>query len=242
MRKNKNETSIRTNKLNSKVWVISLKSDSGLNYLSTSTLKKISQVLGEAEQNSNVRCIVLTSNEKLFSAGADLNKEKAKDLYEVLDDERTQYWKKIRSFRKILITAVHRMAVGSGLELVLASDISLASSNTYFASIEVNKGLMPGAGASVLLPQRIGFSRAMKFLLTGDYFNSEQALEMGLISEIVAPEKILSRAIELANIISSKKPKTVEMIKKVVRFQNDSLNNSTLEYERALYSTFFQKS
>src|SRR4029077_12877056 len=85
---------------------------------------------------------------------------------------------------------------------MLASDIVVAASDCRFAQIEVKRGIMPSAGATIRMTERAGLGNALRYLLTGDEFNAETALRLGFIQEVVAPGSERQRAIEIATLIS----------------------------------------
>ena len=115
---------------------------------------------------------------------------------------------------KPLIVAVKGITFTYGLELMLASDIALAAKNTTFAMLEVKRGLLMTGGATLRFIQRSGWSNAMKYLLTGLKFDSQEAYRMNLIQEIIDEEFLFTRAIELANHICESSPLA---IKEVIR-------------------------
>ena len=105
-----------------------------------------------------------------------------------------------------LVAAAHGWCMTIGIELLLAADVRIAASNTRFAQLEVQRGIFPLGGATYRLPREAGWGNAMRWLLTGDEFDAEEATRLGLISEIVEPGTQLERALALAERISSRAP------------------------------------
>ncbi|MCB1178994.1 MAG: enoyl-CoA hydratase/isomerase family protein, partial [Leptospiraceae bacterium] len=113
---------------------------------------------------------------------------------------------------KPLITAVHGFCLTLGVELLLASDISIAAERTRFSQLEVQKGILPFGGATFRFLNTTGWGNSMRYLLTGDDFGTEEALRMGIIQEVVSKDKLLSRATELAEKIALQAPLAVQAV------------------------------
>lgn len=132
---------------------------------------------------------------------------------------------------KPVIAAVNGICCGGGLELALSADLILASDNATFALPEIRSGTVADA-ASIKLPKRIPYHVAMDLLLTGRWFDAEEALRWGLLKEITAPADLLARSWDLARLLESGPPLVHAAIKEVVReaenmrFQ-DALNRIT---------------
>jgi crotonobetainyl-CoA hydratase len=135
------------------------------------------------------------------------------------------------NLNKPVIAAVNGICCGGGLELAISCDLILASSNATFALPEIRSGTVADA-ASIKLPKRIPYHVAMDLLLTGRWFDAEEALRWGLLKEITTPEDLLPKAWELARLLVSGPPLVYAAIKEVVReaealrFQ-DALNRVT---------------
>ena len=135
------------------------------------------------------------------------------------------------NLNKPVIAAVNGICCGGGLELALSCDLVLAASHATFALPEIRSGTVADA-ASIKLPKRIPYHVAMDLLLTGRWFDAEEALRWGLLKEICAPEDLLGKAWDLARLLESGPPLVYAAIKEVVReaealrFQ-DALNRIT---------------
>ena len=135
------------------------------------------------------------------------------------------------NLNKPVIAAVNGICCGGGLELALSCDLILASDNATFALPEIRSGTVADA-ASIKLPKRIPYHVAMDLLLTGRWFDAEEALRWGLLKEITTPDDLLPKAWDLARLLASGPPLVYAAIKEVVReaeamrFQ-DALNRVT---------------
>jgi enoyl-CoA hydratase/carnithine racemase len=97
-----------------------------------------------------------------------------------------------------------------GVELALASDVVIAATDSKFAQLEVSRGIMPFGGGSFRFPKVAGHASAMRYLLTGDSFDANQALAMNLVTQVCEPGQELEIAIEVANRIASQAPLAVQ--------------------------------
>jgi enoyl-CoA hydratase len=110
----------------------------------------------------------------------------------------------VRTWTTPVIAAVQGWCMTLGIELLLAADIRVASSDVRFAQVEIQRGIYPFGGATVRLPRDAGWGNAMRWLLTGDEYDATEAHRIGLIQEITGPGAHLDRAVELAERIASR--------------------------------------
>lgn len=107
---------------------------------------------------------------------------------------------------KPIVVAVQGRTQSVGHELFLSADVRVAATNSVFGQLEVARGVFPGGGATVRFPREAGWGNAMRYMLTGDEWGTDEALRMGLVQEVTPPGKQLERAIELANKIAAAAP------------------------------------
>lgn len=170
-----------------------------LNAIDAAMLGELCAALEDARVDDTVRVVVLTGNERAFSAGADIDGFAGVTVEELATSRSDlPQWDTIRRFPKPLIAAVSGYVFGGGLELALACDIIVAAQGARFAAPEIKIGLIPGAGGTQLLARRFGKYRAMELVLTGREFSAEEAERWGLVNLIVPAEEYLERALELA--------------------------------------------
>ncbi|MEM6371319.1 MAG: carnitinyl-CoA dehydratase [Pseudomonadota bacterium] len=127
----------------------------------------------------------------------------------------------LRNMNKPVIAAVNGIACGGGLELALSADIILAADHASFALPEIRSGTVADA-ASVKLPKRIPYHIAMELLLTGRWFDVDEAHRWGLVNEIVAGDALMDRAWDLARLLASGPPLVYAAIKEIVRDAEDT--------------------
>jgi enoyl-CoA hydratase len=181
-------------------------------------LNALGLAYAELEQDDQLRCGVLFAHGDHFTAGLELSQfasslghfdyaEGALDPLGLSGSSRT----------KPVISAVQGICLTIGIELMLATDIRIAASNARFGQIEIKRGLFPFGGATIRLPREVGWGNAMRYLLTGDEFNADEALRIGFVQEVVEPEQQLLRATVLAQIVSAQAPLGVRATLKSAR-------------------------
>ncbi len=137
---------------------------------------------------------------------------------------------------KPVIAAINGMAFGGGLELGLLCDIRIAARNATFALPEVKIGSMPGSGGTQRLSRIVGMGRAMHLALSGDRINADEALQMGLVSQVVEQADLKATALQLAERIADNAPLSVQMTRKAIRDGLDMPMEQGLALERTLFT------
>ena len=223
-----------------KVGLVRLNRPKALNALNDQLIDELGHALLSFEADEQIGCIVLTGSEKAFAAGADIG---AMAGYSYMDafkgDYITRNWEKIRLIRKPLIAAVSGFALGGGCELAMMCDFIIAADTAKFGQPEVKLGIMPGAGGTQRLPRAVSKAKAMDLCLTARMMDAAEAERAGLVSRVVAPEKLLDEALGAATIIASMSLPAVMMIKESVnRAYESSLAEGALFERRMFHSTF----
>ncbi|MEM6710010.1 MAG: enoyl-CoA hydratase-related protein, partial [Pseudomonadota bacterium] len=132
-----------------------------------------------------------------------------------------------------IIAAVNGPAVGAGCDLATMCDIRIASEKAMFAESFVKLGIIPGDGGAWFLPRAVGYSNACKMAFTGAAVKAPEALSMGLVSEVVAPDALLDRSLELAQEIAANPPHAIRLTKQLMRASQASSLNELLEKSAA---------
>src|SRR6202050_3746690 len=174
----------------------------------------------EEVNNSSVRILILTGKGKAFCSGMDLDNLKAligRTQEQNLEDSRTMVtlFRSLYEFPKPTIAAVNGAAIAGGTGLALLCDFTLAVPAAKFGYTEVRMEFFPAIVATFLLRQ-VGEKIARDLLLTGRLFDAAEALKMGLINEIVAPEKLFDRARELAEQLAENSPLSLLQTKRLL--------------------------
>ena len=177
--------------------------------------------------------IVTGAGRRAFSAGADLKEGVGASLPVGGEGEdAAESLTRGIEFDKPLICAFNGLAYGGGLEIGLACDIRIAVEGARFALSEVRVGTLPGSGGTQRLPRLIGHSNAMRMLLTGEPIGAEEALRIGLVSEVLPAERLQQAASALARRIADNAPLSVRAVKRLVRLGSDMPLPVALEAER----------
>jgi methylglutaconyl-CoA hydratase len=190
------------------------------NAISTQMIEELVAALDEAERSSS-RVLVITGTGKAFCAGMDLDGLSAianQSLEKNVEDSRkmAQMFCRIYDFPKPVISAVNGAAIAGGCGIATLADFTIAVSEAKFGYSEVRIGFIP-ALVSVFLRRQIGEKHASDLLLTGRVMDATEALQIGLITEVVAAEKLIERAGEVAGLLLAASPTSIARTKRLLR-------------------------
>jgi 2-(1,2-epoxy-1,2-dihydrophenyl)acetyl-CoA isomerase len=187
------------------VATITLDRPQAMNAVNAELGDALKDAVQDAAQDDNVRAVVLTGNGRAFCSGADLKSgfEPDADGYPDVKHALTHRFHPIieglKTMPKPTIAAINGPAVGIGLSFALACDLSLAAESAYCMLAFVNIGLVPDGGSSFLIPERIGYGRAIEMAMLGEKVPAAKAHEWGLINRVVPDDELLEQASELAD-------------------------------------------
>lgn len=198
------------------VLLIRLNRPAKRNALSAALVGELGAALRQAGGDDAVRCVVLTGDDRAFSAGADIADQAGRGLDAVFHPGRLAGWDEVQNFPKPLIAAVNGYALGGGNELVMLCDIAIAGDTALFGQPEIKIGIFPGDGGTQRLPRLVGKSNAMKMILTGEPIDARTAREIGLVSEVVPAGETVERALAIARLIANRSPIALQLAKKSV--------------------------
>ncbi|AYA02636.1 enoyl-CoA hydratase [Acinetobacter sp. WCHAc010034] len=201
-----------SHEIRGQVMLIGLDRAEKRNAFDSQMIHELSLALTEYENHPGLRCAVIFAHGEHFTAGldlAELQPKLASGVFDFAENQINPWGTGARKRAKPVIAAVQGYCFTAGIELMLNADLVIAQDNCQFAQMEVQRGILPFGGATVRFVQAAGWAKAMRFLLTGERFSAQAALEMNLINEITeAPP--LSRAIELAEQICRAAPLAVQ--------------------------------
>jgi enoyl-CoA hydratase/carnithine racemase len=181
--------------------------------------------LDDAEADPDVRCIVVTGSGRAFCAGADMGNLNTISTASVDNAEGTDVSKLVGSrhphfvttLRKPVIAAINGACAGMGLTLALVCDVRFAAEGAKFTTSFARRGLIAEYGVSWILPRVVGWGAAMDLLLSGRVFLADEAADLGLVKEVVAPADLMTRAIAYAEDITANcAPSSLAVIKQQV--------------------------
>lgn len=224
-----------------RVAVVTINRPDKLNALDGATRCRFLGVMEEIRRNDDVRVVVVTgAGEKAFIAGADIGEfegRTAVDQYKVMNEP--TIFDCVDSFPKPVIAMLNGFALGGGCELALACDIRIASAKAKLGQPEINLGILPGGGGTQRLPRLVGLGTAYKLLFTGQIIKAEEALRIGLVDEVVAPEELRDRVMALAGSIAEKSPVALRLMKQAVRASVRAPLDEGLRLETTLFGVAF---
>jgi E-phenylitaconyl-CoA hydratase len=207
--------------VNEHVATITINRPEALNSLDPETLVALNDAFQKANVDPEIRAVVVTgAGQTAFCTGSDLKKTMPpRESFAELTFGRLQPYYPFAGvdIDKPSICAVNGYALAGGMELALACDIRIASTNAQFGQSEVRVGSIPAAGGTQRLPRAIGLSDAMLMMLTGDRIDANEALRIGLVSRVVPQADLLRTATEIATRIAENAPLAVRAIKRLVR-------------------------
>ena len=210
------------------------------NAINATVLRAITETLAELAENEDVQVLVFTgAGDKAFVAGADINELAVRTPKDGLKATMQGVYEKVEQYPKPTIAAVNGYAFGGGHELALACDIRIASTNAQFALPETGLGIMPAAGGTQRLAKLVGLGRATEIVLTGRRVKAEDALAMGLVTQVVEPDNLLDTARETAQAIMAKGPLAIQLAKTVIRHGFDVDHQTGILLERLAQSVLY---
>ena len=217
------------------VAILTINRPEALNALNSQVLSDLDEAITKVEADDGVHAVILTGAGRSFVAGADIGEMKG---FSARDGKKFGVhgggvFLRLENLSKPVIAAVNGFALGGGCELAMSCDIRLASEKAKFGQPEVGLGITPGFGGTQRLPRIVGISKAMELILTAKVIGAAEAKEIGLVSQVYAPEELMDKAMELANAICANAPIAVAESKRCIRMgmQTDIATGSAFEAE-----------
>lgn len=206
-----------------------------LNALNRQTFTDLEALCDRLAADRSVRALVITgAGDKAFVAGADITEFSSLSTPEdgyALATRGQDILFKLEALPMPVIAAVNGFALGGGLELALSCDLRVASERARFALPEIALGIIPGYGGTQRLARLVGMGRAKRMVYSGEMIDSAEALRIGLVEEVVAPDALLDRALALAVSLGAKAPLAFAQAKRSIQegVQTDLVSGCRLE-------------
>jgi len=226
------------------VALVTIDRPKALNALNREVVRALGHALDALEEEGGIRAVVLTGGgDRAFVAGADIAEmsEISPMEAERFAGEGQQVLAGIARRPFPVIAAVGGFALGGGCELAMACDLILAGPKARFGQPEVNLGVIPGFGGTQRLTRRVGLSNALDLTLTGRIIKAEEALRMGLVSQVVTGD-VVEAALEVAALIASKGPVAIRLAKRAIHENSDADLGGAMAAERTLFGLCFATS
>jgi enoyl-CoA hydratase len=177
-------------------------------------LAELALAYGELERDPGLRVGFVFAHGDHFTGGldlADVGPRIGPDGLDIAPDGGINPWQVDgEQLSKPVVIAVQGTCLTLGIELILASDIAVAAESTRFGQIEVARGILPFGGATIRFPRAVGWGNAMRWILTGDRFDSAEAYRIGLVQEVVPDGAQFERGLELARRVAAQAPLAVQ--------------------------------
>jgi len=222
------------------VGLITLNRPHALNALCIALTEELAVALDLFEADDDIGCMVIAGSEKAFAAGADIKEMEPMTFAEVYGkDFISTTHERVNHCRKPVIAAVAGYALGGGCELAMMCDFIIAAENAKFGQPEITLGVIPGVGGSQRLTRFVGKSKAMDMCLTGRMMDAAEAERAGLVSRVVAPDKLMDEAMRAAETIASMSRPATMMAKEAVNRAYETTLSEGVRFERRLFHSTF---
>lgn len=212
-----------------------------LNPLNAQVARELGDAVDAAAADENVRAVVVWGGERVFAAGADINEMSKLDPVTMFRyiGRFQDVFTRLAQLPQVTIAAINGYALGGGCELALACDIRVCAEDSQLGQPEILLGVIPGAGGTQRLPRLVGIGRAKEIIYTGRFVPADEALSIGLVNEVVAPDKVYPRALELAGRFAAGPTVALMAAKQAIQNGIDVEMASGLLIERQAFAALF---
>jgi enoyl-CoA hydratase/3-hydroxyacyl-CoA dehydrogenase len=224
-----------------KMATITMNRPQAMNALNEKVLRELKETIAQVRDDPDVRVVIVTGEGPAFVAGADIPAMMVKSLIEIREFTHFGHGvlQDIERLEKPVIAAINGFALGGGLELALACDIRLASTDARLGFPEVGLGIFPGFGGTQRTTRLVGKGRACELIFTGDQIGAEEAADMGLVNRVVSPHQLMAETRRLATRIARQGPIAVGRAKTTINQALQAGLDAGLAYElEAVTQTF----
>lgn len=213
------------------IGILTLNRPRELNALSPELCHEASEVLSQAATDEEVKVVIITGGEKVFSAGADIKALQREGVLKAAIQE-ADFVNSLEGYEKPLIAAISGYALGGGCELALVCDYRLASITARLGVPEVKIGLFPSSGGVQRLARLIGVAKAKEMALWGDPIDAQEAYRLNLVNKVVPVESLIAEAKKLAQLLTEKPFLALKVIKRSIDTGMQMDIYSALKYDR----------
>jgi len=222
-----------------RVGLIRINRPKALNALDKATSDEIAGAIDGFEADAGIGAMVITGSEKAFAAGADIKEMASLTFVEAYLSEAAATLERVARARKPIVAAVSGYCLGGGNELAMLCDIVIAADTAKFGQPEITLAIMPGIGGTQRLPRALGKAKAMDLILTGRMMDAGEAERAGLVSRVVAADKLMEEAMAVAARIAGYSLPAVMMAKEAVNRAFETPLGEGVRFERRLFHAMF---
>jgi enoyl-CoA hydratase len=224
-----------------KVGLVKINRPDVYNAVNVEAILELEHAMQDFDKDNEIRVIIVTGEGKAFVSGSDISRLAEMDSIQAR--EYSQVGQRVLSFienmEKPVLAAVNGFALGSGCELAMACDIRIASEKAKFGQPEVKLGLIPGHAGTQRLARLVGVAKAKEMIFTGDVVDAAEALRIGLVNKVVAPEVLMDEAKSMAKKIIDVGPTAVRIAKTVINRGIDANLTTANAVETEAFSILF---
>lgn len=214
-----------------------------LNAIRFQTMLEIQSALKEIEADETIRVVVLTgAGEKAFISGGDISvMARGQGYIETLTEvpKGQAICSEIENFPKPVIARINGIALGGGTEVALSCDIRIAADTAIMGLPEIKLGIIPGYGGTQRLPRLVGMGKAKELIFTGDHITAQEALNIGLVNQVVPPDQLDEAVTKLAQRIAARAPVALHMAKVALNNGAQADLRTALDIEARCFSLCF---
>jgi enoyl-CoA hydratase len=203
---------------NEGIAVLKINRPKALNALNTALLSELDDAVATIEKDDEIKVLIITGEGKAFVAGADITemKDKTPEEARTFAGLAMGIFRRIELMEKPIIAAVNGFALGGGCEISMACDIRIASEKAKFGQPEVGLGITPGFAGTQRLPRLIGIAKAKELIYTARMVDAAEALQLGLVNSVAAPEALMDEAVAMAKMIAKNSQSAVRYAKTAI--------------------------
>ncbi|PJF21447.1 MAG: enoyl-CoA hydratase [Phototrophicales bacterium] len=220
------------------VGLIRMNRPKALNALNAQLTNEIFSAMEAFDADDTVGCIILTGNDKVFAAGADIKQMAEATAVDMITGDFTD-WTRMARISKPIIAAVSGYALGGGCEIAMMADMIVASETAQFGQPEINLGILPGAGGTQRLTRAVGKAIAMEMCLADRRLSADEAKQYGLVNHVVPVERYLDGAIRLGQKVASMSRIAIRLTKDAVNKAFELSLQEGLNYEKRNFYLLF---
>jgi enoyl-CoA hydratase len=210
------------------------------NALNQDLLANLYNCIDDVDADINIKVAIITGSGTAFCSGLDLKSIATDNLMDPRGDGKDLI-DVFNACKKPIIGAVNGPAMTGGFELALNCDFLIASEQASFADTHVKMGIHPGWGMSQLLQEAVGQRMAKQMSLTCQFVSAQEAFRSGLVNEVVAADRLIPRAKEIAGFIAQLNPDMLQTMKNLIEYRNNSTLDGALANERKGFTAFLEK-
>jgi enoyl-CoA hydratase/carnithine racemase len=220
--------------------IVTLHRPEEMNALSSEMRMELEECFNDLDEDHEVRVIILTGGDYVFSAGMDLNEMSGISDAEIRDyfHSITRYLKKIYFCRKPVIAVIGGIALGGGFNLAIVCDLIIASESAIFGHPELRFGINPLFNP---LLEIIGMSKAKEITMLGEPIGAREALRIGLVNKVAPPEKMMADAEAMARELAKRSPEAIEAVKRISNIVPRLDKGSALDFEMDVEALLFSR-